>query len=107
MPLVILGKGPEEKRFKKLAKSNIKFLTTADDLEKQNAFTNSLGIIFPVENEDFGIVPVESKFFGRPVLAHRSGGVLETVREGVDGMFFDKFSIDHFLGKLKEFDSNV
>ena len=107
MPLVILGKGPEEKRFKKLAKSNIKFLTTADDLEKQNAFTNSLGIIFPVENEDFGIVPVESKFFGRPVLAHRSGGVLETIREGVDGMFFDNFEIDHFVEKLKEFDTNI
>ena len=107
MSLVILGKGPEEKRLKKLAKSNIKFLTNAGDVEKQNAFSDSIGVIFPVENEDFGIVPVESKFFGKPVLAHRSGGVLETVREGVDGMFFDKFSIDHFLGKLKEFDSNV
>ncbi len=107
MPLIILGTGPEGKKLKKMAKSNIKFIENADDSEKQKAFINSIGVIFPIENEDFGIVPIESKFFGKPVLAHRSGGVLETIREGVDGMFFDNFSIDHFVEKLKEFDSNT
>ena len=37
------------------------------------------------EDEDFGIVPVEAMMNGTPVIAHRSGGVLETVVEHSTG----------------------
>ena len=39
--------------------------------------------------EEFGIAAVESLASGRPVIALRSGGVLETVTEGVTGAFYD------------------
>jgi glycosyltransferase involved in cell wall biosynthesis len=38
--------------------------------------------------EEFGIVSVEAQASGRPVIARRGGGALETVVEGVTGCFW-------------------
>jgi glycosyltransferase involved in cell wall biosynthesis len=39
-------------------------------------------------NEEFGIAAVESQAAGRPVIARRGGGALETILEGVTGRFW-------------------
>jgi glycosyltransferase involved in cell wall biosynthesis len=39
--------------------------------------------------EDYGLAPIEAMGSGRPVIARRAGGVLDTVREGLSGLFFD------------------
>jgi glycosyltransferase involved in cell wall biosynthesis len=44
-------------------------------------------LLFPGE-EDFGMTPLEINAAGRPVIAYRAGGALETVVEGVTGLFF-------------------
>ena len=36
-------------------------------------------------NTDFGIVPIEAMYMNRPVVAVSSGGLLETVQNGVTG----------------------
>ena len=38
--------------------------------------------------EEFGIAAVECQASGRPVIARRGGGALETIAEGVTGAFF-------------------
>jgi glycosyltransferase involved in cell wall biosynthesis len=38
--------------------------------------------------EEFGIAAVESQAAGRPVIARRGGGALETVLDGVTGSFW-------------------
>ena len=38
--------------------------------------------------EDFGIAPVEAMAAGRPVIAYADGGLMETVVEGITGIFF-------------------
>ena len=40
--------------------------------------------------EDYGLVPVEAMASGRPVIARRAGGVLDTIVEGETGVFFGK-----------------
>ena len=107
LPLEVIGTGKEESKLKKMAKDNIKFLGQASDEVKFRKMNECLGLIFPVEEEDFGIVPIEAMSQGKPVLAHRSGGVLETLRDGIDGMFFDKVTLEEFVSKMKEFDENI
>src|SRR5262249_41421741 len=52
----------------------------------------------------FGIVPVEAMASGRPVIAFRGGGALDTVVEGKTGMFFDEQSPDALNRALDSFE---
>jgi glycosyltransferase involved in cell wall biosynthesis len=107
LPLKIVGTGPEERRLENIAGSNITFEGRISDGRKQELLQNCLGLINPVEDEDFGIVPVEAMGFGKPVLAHRSGGHLETITEGVNGMFFEESTSEKLSEKILEFDKKV
>ena len=74
-PLVMVGAGLEEENLKAAAGENIIFKGRADDKEKHELLENCLGLINPVVDEDFGIVPIEAMAHGKPVLAHKSGGI--------------------------------
>ena len=55
--------------------------------------------------EDFGLTPVEAMAFGKPSVALRYGGFLETVIEGETGVFFDQPTgpaIAHAVGQLQQ-----
>jgi glycosyltransferase involved in cell wall biosynthesis len=41
-------------------------------------------------HEDFGLTPIEAMAFGTPVVAFRGGGYLDSVEEGISGVFFDR-----------------
>ena len=58
-------------------------------------------LVFPGE-EDFGIVPVEVQSCGKPVVAYGKGGALETVRDGVSGVFFGEQSAEALGAALEE-----
>ena len=47
--------------------------------------------------EDFGIAAVEAMAAGKPVLALRRGGAVETVVDGVTGVLFDEPTPESFL----------
>jgi glycosyltransferase involved in cell wall biosynthesis len=40
--------------------------------------------------EDYGLTPIEAGVWGRPSVALRFGGFLDTIDEGVTGMYFDE-----------------
>ncbi|HJX58957.1 MAG TPA: glycosyltransferase [Patescibacteria group bacterium] len=88
LPLIIVGKGSEEARLKRLAHNNIKFVGELTDASLADYYRKCLGLIFPQE-EDFGIVAVEAQAAGAPVIAFRAGGAVDTVIEGKTGTFFD------------------
>lgn len=88
LPLVIIGEGPVRKKLEQRAKSNITFLGWQSDEVVRAYYAASRALVFPGE-DDFGLTPVEAMSYGKPVLGYRSGGVSETVREGVTGEFFD------------------
>lgn len=87
LPLKIFGKGPDEKRLKKMARENIEFLSFVSDEQKAELYKQSLAYIHP-QIEDFGITALEAMSSGRPVIAFAAGGATETVIDGVTGKFF-------------------
>jgi glycosyltransferase involved in cell wall biosynthesis len=88
LPLVVIGGGRDAARLQRMAGPTIHFLGRVSDAEVRERLAACRGLIWPGE-EDFGMVPVEAMAAGRPVVAYRAGGVLETVEEGITGLFFD------------------
>src|SRR3989344_1577117 len=89
LPLVIIGDGPEQKRLRqKIENNRITMLGFIADKQLHYYYLNCKAFILPQE-EDFGITPIEAMSFGKPVLALRKGGAIETIMEGVTGEFFD------------------
>jgi glycosyltransferase involved in cell wall biosynthesis len=100
--LIIFGSGPELKNLKKLAGPNVEFIGKVDDKKLQELFSKCKAFIFPQE-EDFGIVAVEAMASGRPVIAYRKGGSLETVREGITGAFFNEQTPQSLIDTITRF----
>jgi len=94
LKLKVVGNGPELDWLKNLAGPETTFLGWVDDDHLKQLYTQAKALIFPAEDEDFGIVPVEAQLFGCPVLAHASGGSLETVKPGVSGVLFDRLDLE-------------
>ena len=85
--LIVVGKGPDEKKLRRLAKPNIEFTGWKSDDEIASLYAGCTALVFPGE-EDFGIVPLEAMASGKGVIAYGKGGALETVDEGLSGVFF-------------------
>ncbi len=86
-PLVVAGVGGERARLEAAAGPNVRFLGWQPDEALRELYRGCRMLLFPGE-EDFGIVPLEAMACGRPVVALARGGVLETVMEGLTGVFF-------------------
>ncbi|MFA5359641.1 MAG: glycosyltransferase [Patescibacteria group bacterium] len=105
--LKVYGDGIDLERLKKIAKGypNIEFLGWVDDMTKAELYSHCLAFIYPQE-EDFGITAVEAQASGRPVIAYRSGGAIETVKDGETGIFFNEQTVDSLVEALNNFDNS-
>jgi glycosyltransferase involved in cell wall biosynthesis len=106
LPLIVFGKefAGYGEELRKLAGTNIDFVGEVTDEAKFKLMAGAKAFIFPSEDEDFGITPVEAMSVGTPVIAYRSGGVVESVVEGKTGVFFDQPSMDSLIGAIKRFE---
>lgn len=104
LPLVIIGDGPDREKLKKMAKGNIKFLGRESDKVIKEHYAKCRAFLFTGE-EDFGITPLEAMASGRPVIAYRKGGALETVIEDKTGVFFDNQTCEDLLEAIKKFEN--
>lgn len=102
LPLKIVGKGREEKHLKSIAGPTIDFLGEVSDESLSKIYAGAKALIFPAQDEEFGIVPVEAMAHGVPVIAYRSGGVKETVIEGKTGIFFDELTVEALKKAIKQ-----
>ncbi|MBI4096247.1 MAG: glycosyltransferase [Candidatus Levybacteria bacterium] len=100
--LKIVGVGSEMRRLKNMAKNNIEFLGSLTDRELVRYYSECRALIFP-GIEDFGLTILEAQSFGKPVIAFRSGGALETIIDGKTGLFFDKQTIESLEKAVRQF----
>lgn len=106
LKLKVFGDGIDMPRLKSIAGSaeNIEFLGRVDEKTKIDLFNNCIAFINPQE-EDFGITPVEAMAAGRPVIAFRRGGAMESVIENVTGVFFDEQTKNSLMAAVRDFAS--
>ncbi|KKW36102.1 MAG: Glycosyl transferase group 1 [Candidatus Giovannonibacteria bacterium GW2011_GWA2_53_7] len=105
LPLKVFGTGPMEGALKKRAGKTITFLGRVSDEEQAHLYQEAIAFLHPQE-EDFGITPIESMASGRPVIAYRRGGVLESVEEDVTGVFFDRQTWEEIASVVRSFNAD-
>ena len=103
--LKIFGDGVDMERLKKIAGDNpsIEFLGRVDDKKRAELYSGCKAFINPQE-EDFGITVIEAMASGRPVIAYRKGGAIETVIEGKTGVFFNEQTPAVIAEAIENFD---
>ena len=91
--LIIVGDGPEREHLMAMSASTTTFAGRVSDAELHNLYSTCQAVIFP-SHEDYGIVPLEANASGRPVIAYGAGGVLETLVEGITGIYFSHQEVE-------------
>jgi len=97
--LCIAGTGADTERLKLIVMEMngsryIEFLGFVSDEEKWNLFQRCQALIYPVKDEDFGIVPVEANSAGTPVIAYAGGGANETIINKKTGLLFKRYTVE-------------
>jgi len=87
--LVIVGKGPEAKRLRDLKTPNVLMLSDLTDAQMAWLYKHCRALL-AASYEDFGLTPLEAGVWGRPSVALRFGGFLDTIDEGITGIYFDE-----------------
>jgi glycosyltransferase involved in cell wall biosynthesis len=104
--LVVIGDGPARAELEKMAGPSVRFLGRQSDAMVALYAARCRALLFPGE-EDFGMTPLEVNAAGRPVIAYRRGGALETVVDGATGLFFDKPTSESLTAAIEEFETRT
>ncbi len=100
LPLKVVGSGPMDASLHEIAGKSVEFLGVITDEALLQLYSHAKALLFPVEDEDFGMVPVEAMMAGVPVISHRSGGPTETIIDGKTGVFFEKLTVQSLLDAI-------
>ena len=104
--LVVIGSGPALGGLRKNAGPTISFVGRISDEKVEEYVSGCQALIFPGE-EDFGMAPLEVASAGRPTIAFGAGGALETVVDGVTGLFFKSQSVESLVEAVQRFDKRA
>lgn len=112
IPLLVVGKGPEKNKIKKIAKKNITFKQDLKIEELKKCYEECKAFVFMAE-EDFGMVMAEAEACGKPIIAYYKGGASEIVEENKTGILVKeqtkealKKAIIEMESKYEKFDAN-
>src|SRR2546423_652791 len=102
--LIVIGDGPDRERLEKMGDDRIEFLGRQPDKIVNYYAARCRALLFPGE-EDFGMAPLEANASGRPVIAFHGGGAVETIEEGLTGVFFDQANSRSLAEAIEKFES--
>jgi glycosyltransferase involved in cell wall biosynthesis len=106
LPLRVVGAGPDRERLQAIAGPTVVFEGRVATEVLRQRYARCQAFILPGA-EDLGLTALEAQAAGRPVIALRAGGALETVREGTTGAFFDAPEPEALAEILRTFDSTA
>jgi glycosyltransferase involved in cell wall biosynthesis len=107
--LVVIGDGPDFRKVRQAAPSNVQLLGFQDQCAVREHLQRAKAFVFAAE-EDFGISLVEAQACGTPVIAFSQGGAAE-ILQGLDhprptGVFFHVQSAQSLVHAIVEFEKS-
>lgn len=103
--VVVAGRGPERQRLERRAPDNVEFLGFVSEEEKRRRLAEAKATIMISENEDFGLVPIESFAAGTPVIGVREGFTRHQVHDGKNGYLCPADpGVDDLVGAIDRLD---
>ncbi len=102
LKLIIIGSGQQDSILRQQAKSNITFMGNMSREDVIDHMARAKAFIFPGV-EDFGITPLESLASSTPVIAYKTGGVLETLNDKT-ACFFTEDNSKSLMKAISEFE---
>jgi glycosyltransferase involved in cell wall biosynthesis len=103
--LVVIGDGPEMKRLRAMASSNVQMTGRLPTTEVKRSMQHARAFLF-AGIEDFGIVMAEAQACGTPVVAFAQGGAADIVRAGT-GLLFEQQTAAALAGALRRFEETA
>jgi glycosyltransferase involved in cell wall biosynthesis len=104
--LVVIGGGPLFEELQRRGGPNVTMLGSVSREVIIEKLARAQSLILPGV-EDFGITPLEAMALGTPVVALGEGGALDTVVDGVTGIFFGRPEVDALRRALDEAESRT
>lgn len=104
--LLVIGAGPMKEELEALASDNVAFASNLSDEQMQYAYAHAK-VLLAVSHEDFGITPLEGGAFGKPTIALQAGGFLDTIVDGVTGIFIKTPSASDIRTAVENFDAEL
>jgi glycosyltransferase involved in cell wall biosynthesis len=102
-PLTVVGDGPELRRLRRLAGPTVTLTGRVADARVAQLMSSARALVVTAA-EEFGIAAVEALASGRPVIALGAGGVLESVRDGETGVYYERAEPDALAEAVEAFD---
>ena len=105
--LVYVGRGPMLDETKEYVKNHkildVYFIDYIQQNELPSLYAMSDLFILPTRYEIFGMVLMESMYFGTPVVTYKAAGPLDIIENGVDGIILENFDVSNWSNKIQEF----
>lgn len=104
--LLIIGAGPLAEDLRESCPANVRIVERLTDAQMRWAYALCRAVIAP-SYEDFGITPLEAGAWGKPTIALRGGGYLDTIIEGVTGRFIESPRAELIREAVQSFDPSA
>ncbi|HEX8410732.1 MAG TPA: glycosyltransferase [Thermoanaerobaculia bacterium] len=104
--LVVIGGGPLLERLRATSGPNVELMGSVSRDRIIERLARARSLILPGV-EDFGITPLEAMALGTPVVALGEGGVLDSVVDGMTGIFFDAPAVNSLVRALDAVESRT
>ncbi len=107
--LIIVGSYEQSRHFKayanyikKIKPKNVEIKSWIAYKELIELYANCKGFITTVNDEDFGMTPIEAMASGKPVIAGNEGGYKETIINNKTGILIDNIDSDKLAKSIKK-----
>lgn len=108
--LIIIGNLENQEYYaylQSIKPSNVTFLGVVPETEKVQKLSECKGFIFTAQDEDFGMSLVEATASGKPVIAPKEGGCIETVRDTITGELIEDITVEKLIETIKKISPHV